>query len=237
METFKPQKRESAVDIVLNNVKRLLINGELKSGDKIPNETELSKALSISRTSIREAMKILSAFGIIDIKPGNGTYVADSIKNGLFNPFLLNLILSKLDIEEITEFRSLIEIDIVNLIIKKSNTNSEEVAMLVDSLKRFQEDRTHHEIPPEQLAKSDIEFHRLMGRATKNRLVEKFYSIILEFLEPYIVRSHMHQEHGAAAVNTHEHIVDAILSKDLTIAEKAIEESVEVWRKLVVSDF
>ena len=59
---FKTNKRESAVDIVVNNIKQLLVEQKLKPGDRLPNELEISEGLGVSRGSVREAMKILSAF-------------------------------------------------------------------------------------------------------------------------------------------------------------------------------
>jgi len=56
----KASKRESAVDIVVNNIKQLLIDRRLKPGDKLPSELEISEGLGVSRGSVREAMKILS---------------------------------------------------------------------------------------------------------------------------------------------------------------------------------
>ena len=69
---FKATKRESAVDIVVNSIKQLLADKKLLPGDKLPNELEISEGLGVSRGSVREAMKILSAFGLIDIRVGNG---------------------------------------------------------------------------------------------------------------------------------------------------------------------
>ena len=66
-------RRQSAVDIVVNNIKQLLIDRKLKPGDRLPNELEISEGLCVSRGSVREAMKILSAFGLVDIRVGNGT--------------------------------------------------------------------------------------------------------------------------------------------------------------------
>ena len=60
---FKATKRESAVDIVVNSIKQLLADKKLLPGDKLPNELEISEGLGVSRGSVREAMKILSAFG------------------------------------------------------------------------------------------------------------------------------------------------------------------------------
>lgn len=69
-ELFKKDKRESAVDIVVNNIKQLLIERKLKPGDRLPSELEISEGMGVSRGSVREAMKILTAFGLVDIRVG-----------------------------------------------------------------------------------------------------------------------------------------------------------------------
>ncbi|MGI5888583.1 MAG: FadR/GntR family transcriptional regulator, partial [Oscillospiraceae bacterium] len=87
---FTYSKRESAVDVVINSIKQLLIDGKLKPGDKIPNELEISQGLGVSRGSVREAMKILSALGIVDIKVGNGTYVRSKPDSELLDSLLFS---------------------------------------------------------------------------------------------------------------------------------------------------
>ena len=66
-ELFRANKRESAVDLVVNNIKQLLIEKKLKPGDRLPSELEISEGMNVSRGSVREAMKILSAFGLVDL--------------------------------------------------------------------------------------------------------------------------------------------------------------------------
>lgn len=76
LENVRGKKNESAVDFVIKTFKEQLEKKELRPGDRIPNETELSEMLSVSRGSVREAMKILSALGVIDIQRGNGTFIS-----------------------------------------------------------------------------------------------------------------------------------------------------------------
>ena len=69
-DLFQVPQRRSSVDTVIDTIQELLLSKQLKPGDKLPNEIELTKSLSISRGSIREAMKILSSYGIVEIKRG-----------------------------------------------------------------------------------------------------------------------------------------------------------------------
>ena len=100
---FEASKRESAVDVVVNSIKQLLMERRLKPGDKLPNELEISEGLGVSRGSVREAMKILSAFGLVDIRVGNGTYVCETPGNGLMDSLLFSFFVSNPDISNLYE--------------------------------------------------------------------------------------------------------------------------------------
>ena len=108
-ELFRANKRESAVDLVVNNIKQLLIEKKLKPGDRLPSELEISEGMNVSRGSVREAMKILSAFGLVDIKIGNGTYVCETPGNSLMDSLLFSFFVSNPDLENLYEFRHVFE--------------------------------------------------------------------------------------------------------------------------------
>ena len=78
--------RISAVDLVIAQVKDMLIGGQLKAGDMLPTENSLAQMCRVSRGSVREAMKILNAYGIIDIRRGEGTFVCEKPSKFMFNP-------------------------------------------------------------------------------------------------------------------------------------------------------
>ena len=87
------KKPPSNVETVVGTIKDLLNRRHLRPGDLIPSENELSGSLGISRGSIREAMKILAAFGVIEIRQGDGTYISTSTNKKLFDPLLFSLLI------------------------------------------------------------------------------------------------------------------------------------------------
>ncbi len=134
---FKATKRESAVDIVVNSIKQLLADKKLLPGDKLPNELEISEGLGVSRGSVREAMKILSAFGLIDIRVGNGTYVSDSPSSELLDSLLFTYFITNPDLTSLYEFRRIFETDIVRLAIDHYDENQEQRNSLRENLKEL----------------------------------------------------------------------------------------------------
>ncbi len=118
---FQAKTKVSAVDTVINQIKQLLIDKKLKPGEKLPSEMEICEGLGISRGSVREAMKILSALGIVEIKVGNGTFISEKPNSNMIDSLLFSFLISNPDISEMSEFRKLIELDIVELIIKNAD--------------------------------------------------------------------------------------------------------------------
>ena len=131
---FKANKRESAVDIVVNNIKHLLMERRLKPGDRLPSESEISEGMGVSRGSVREAMKILSAFGLVDVKVGNGTYVCEKPGSTLMDSLLLSFFVTNPDPEKLYELRQVIEIDVLEMILRHYDENTAERKALRENL-------------------------------------------------------------------------------------------------------
>lgn len=231
MNGFIPQNKESAVDVVINNIKRLLLIKQLLPGDRLPNEMDLAKKLAVSRGSIREAMKILSAFGIVEVKQGDGTYITTSLGTALFDPLLFSFILAEPDLEELAEFRQIMEIEVIKLIIK--NADEDALKKIEYAYFEMEQKVNNAEIDPFSLTKSDLNFHAALGNATKNKLIEKTYEFIVKFFEPSIEKTHENQKYGLNALHIHKEILDCLREKNLDKAIKAVENSVSVWINLM----
>ena len=228
---FEAQERVSSVNIVINSFKELLLEKKLVPGQRIPSEMEIANGLGVSRGTVREALKILSAFGIVDIKVGNGSYIAQEAKDVAIDPLLFSFLLVDLEIEPLSEFRRLIEFDIIQLIFKHRDKNSEERSLIEE--KFFELEKMCSSKPgsysSEDFFQNDMEFHRLLGAAAKNPMAKRVYDFILDLLSHTIKLSHQHQKLGSLALKTHKKIVDAIKLSDIELAHEAINHSVDVW--------
>jgi len=230
-ELFVPQIKESAVDTVISNIKKLLLERRLLPGDRLPNEQDLSKGLGVSRGSVREAMKILSAYGIIDIKVGDGTYIATSLRSGMIEPLLFSFLLSKTDMNELAQFRKFIEMDIAELVIINSKINQEIIRKMISNVENIKELQAS-KAPLSAFIENEMEFHRLFGAAGCNVLMEKVYNFIMDYLRRSITETHEHQDYGTKAYESHKLILDAIQQRDPKIAYDAIGVTVETWKDL-----
>ncbi len=225
---FSSVKKESAVDFIINTFKRLLIEKKMVPGDRLPSETELAENLNVSRGSIREAMKILSAFGIVEIKRGDGTYIANSSNKSIFDPFLFNLIISDANNQELVELRESMEEQVIKLILK--NAKDKDLEMIEETYLDMKRAIENGVSDPKILTEHDLEFHARLGSATKNILFEKIYEFILELFSHSIEGTHYYPQNGTAALNLHWQIIESLKERNLDKALKSLEKSIREWK-------
>lgn len=226
---FTSLKKESSVEFVINSFKELILLKKLIPGDSVPSETVLAESLNVSRGTIREAMKILSAFGIIEIKRGDGTYISKSIGNTLFDPFLFSLMMSDTDTKQLVELRESMENQIIILLIKnaeESDLNKIRAAyqMMENHIMSGDTDKQQN------LIQYDIDFHQSLGNATKNVLLEKIYNFVMELFIPHIKNTYKNKDNGQKALQLHKEILDAILERNVDRALKATHKSIDEWK-------
>ena len=86
----------------------------------------------------------------------------------------------------------------------------------------------------DELLALDLEFHAILGRAGKNRPLETIYRFVMQYFRPYIAQSlTKHSNFSHESCDVHLKIFDAVERRDVTTAENAVEESLEVWESLV----
>lgn len=148
----------------------------------------------------------------------------------MFEPLLFNLILINANSKEMLELRSLMEFEIIRLIIK--NAGQEELDKLKEAFLRMENLVKNGEKAIQLLVRGDIEFHLAMGYATQNRLVEKIYKFILEFFYPSIQKAKIKEADSFIALKLHKNILDSLMSKDLERSIAAVKESIDHWNSL-----
>ncbi len=231
------RKEESITDVVIEAIRKALEKGELKPGDQLPSETELAEVMSISRGSVREAMKILSAYGVVNIQRGKGTFISENTDSkGFVNPMLFNFLLLKPNQEEIVDYRYFIERSVFEMAIKNATANDIELLEnnLKDMKKLFEENFDSADNSSIEL---EIEFHRLLGKSTKNRLLEKTYQIAMEYFFPKVERTHYNKARLEETIEIHEKSINTIKERSYENIEKVLNMNTEIWIRLSKKSF
>ena len=139
-EKFAPVKKENVVDQIINAITDSIVAGKYKAGMKLPNEYELIQEFHVSRNSLREAMKILSAMGIVEIRRGDGTYVCSEVKPSLFDNAVFGIVYGMSTDAELLELRQIIDEEIVRLAMEK--ITPQEIRALYENIEQ-KSDRSH----------------------------------------------------------------------------------------------
>ena len=118
---LKSLKSESVVQQVINCLTDAMVSGQLRPGDQIPTEPELSAALGVARSSVREATKILTCLGVLESRRSEGTFVTSGFQESMIDPMVYGVILNQgtEDFQNLIELRQLMEAGMMRLAIQK----------------------------------------------------------------------------------------------------------------------
>ncbi len=215
------------VDRVVNEIQGLIVGGQLKPGAKLPPERELADKLGVSRTVIREAVRILVAKGLLETKPGVGTIVRHVTRDQIVEP--LNLLVQirngGVSFEELHQVRSILEVEIAGLAASQATeADIAELEQLVAAMEATQNDT-------DVFAARDTDFHQALARMTYNPLLGLLLGVIRDLLEDYIALVTRHIDPARHVLPYHRQILERVAAKDVEGARQAMRAHLKQIRK------
>lgn len=226
-QQMEPIDNGTVVDSVLRQIRNSISSGRFRLGDRLPSEFELMKELNVGRNSLREAMKILSAIGIIEIRRGDGTYVCNQVKPNLIDSVIYGVLLESSSAQELIEFRQTLDEDILHLAVRKGT--DEDIRILQRYINQMRAKFNNGEIGA--AAHLDYQFHQYLAKCTRNGLLERMVLGVYTLFERSIEKNIRTEELFASADKYHQEMVDCIVRKDESKVEEVIERSLSSWRK------
>lgn len=173
MEYLPKKNQMTKCDYVVEQLKERIISGEYKSGDQLPPEGALCELFSVSRITVREALKKLNMMGLVEIKQGKGTFVK-TVDLGLFMKPLFQLIdFEEIDVESIYTAREYIEGGTAFL--AATRRTEFELTVLRNILQNIRQCIAEQDIV--KLYEYDRAFHTEVAKASHNQ-------ILLSILQP-----------------------------------------------------
>lgn len=173
---FAELPKGSISEIIVQRITDALISGELKPGDKIPTEVEFSEKLGVSRNAVREALKVLVAFGVLEIRRSEGTFVVEEYNNKLLDPLLYGLILSEHSMEELLEVKIAIANSALYLAIL--NASDEDICKLREYGEEFKNVMNEKPADIEKMYQASKRFNEYLSEISQNRMLYQLDSII-----------------------------------------------------------
>ncbi len=225
-------KKISAVDRVVGEIIDAIISGELKPGDRMPTEPEMSRKYHVGRNSVREAIKQLEAFGILYIKRADGTFITDSYDGRMLDPMLYSLILREHDWKDFVQLRAVIDIGTLHVALRGKN-----VAAIVPILRKILE-AMRKEFDEEQpdidrILDMDLRFHNAIASSINNPQINTVNDYISRLSLPSRLQSiekWIRDGKADTFIELHSEIVDVIEKRDVSRIEQVIEAHYIYWR-------
>lgn len=219
---FRPVKTKKVYEEIVAQIKRLIVDRKLQPGDKLLSERELSEKLDVSRASVREAFSALEIMGIIEIRPGEGSFVKPVSYEGMLEPLSFLLQVEIEDLMQLLEVRKILEVETAALAAMRAR--EDDLEELEQALNNMREQITSGEIGD----LSDADFHFAIARATGNVILVRVMSTISDLMTNTFKASRKKlflMEHMPELLyESHRQIFEAIAQHNPQTARKAMRE-------------
>jgi GntR family transcriptional regulator, transcriptional repressor for pyruvate dehydrogenase complex len=226
---FETVRRNKVYEDVARQIERLILK-KLRPGDKLPSERELAEILSVSRSSIRDAIRSLELAGMVEPRQGAGTIVREITTNSLANP-LANALKRKEELMgELIDFRKILEPPLAGR--AATHASLEEISEMEDILER-QERKLRKS---ESTINEDSEFHYSVAMASGNSVVLKVLDILMDLLRETRERSLQAEGRPEKSLAGHRRILAAIKRHDTEAAKAAMRRHIEDVEEIVLHD-
>lgn len=214
---LKPVRPKRISDQVFDQLKEIIVRGEIKPGEQLMPERELAVAMDVSRTTIRNAISKLVVMGFLEHRQGQGTFVRspDAREN---NPLAIAMREQDATVEDLLEVRMGMECNAAALAARRAD--KKDIRFLEKSLKEMNAEVRAGGLGTE----ADVSFHMAISYATKNpvqiHIMRDFYDFLFYGIKENL--SHLYRDAGRIEeiVRQHTDIVDAIRDRD---PERAFE--------------
>ncbi|WP_406677179.1 FadR/GntR family transcriptional regulator [Moorella sp. ACPs] len=164
---LRPIRPKKIYEEIVQQIKDLIGKGNLKPGDRLPPERELSERLGVSRASVREALSALAAMGVIDIRPGEGTFVQNIRYGAIVEPLAMALLLDRQEAMELLEARQALEGEAAYLAARRAGP--QDLEKMAGILKEMERDLRNGTLGEE----ADLRFHLAIAEAARNSVLAR----------------------------------------------------------------
>ena len=239
MSTASPRlqsvRAPASHELALDQIRRAIVTGRFLPGERLPAERELAGQLGVSRTTVRAALRVLQAEGLIEIRRGRsgGPVVA---RTDVAPAVARRAVRARLEqIEEVFDFRIAVEGACARLAAaRRSQADVDPLRQCMDRMDAYVEVAGYAEsevAPPSRFLAMDAEFHRLVAGAARNAmLAAAVEDARAEMFQP--IGSLFRTLHPTANAH-HDEILEAIVARDGARAEAAMIAHIEGTRATV----
>lgn len=221
---MSPQSEPRAWEHVLNHLEQMLVSGELSPGQRLPGERVLAAELGVGRSSVREALRVMEALGLLKSQTGSGptsgAMIVSRPTGGMTMLMRMQVAAQNFPVADVVQTRLVLETEVMQLLATRSPTpdlgNAEELLDAMDDTA----------LEANEFLVLDSQFHIAMADAAGNQVIAAMMAGLRESIEGYVLA-------GAPLAIwpttcgrlRHEHrgLVEAVRAGDAELARRRIE--------------
>lgn len=216
---YAPIQSVKVFERVAAQIEKRILEGELRIGDRLPTERALAEQFHVSRTAVREAMKILAQKGLVDMRPGRGTIVVDGAREAMENSIGLLMRMKSGEVgssDDLVEVRAILETEIAAL--AAARATEIEIAAMREAIRVMDESLDD----ADAFITADNSFHEALAQATQNALILTLLNSIVNLLSEQ--RKQIFEVDGGPQRGQmhHRRILECVIRRDPASARAAM---------------
>jgi len=224
IEPVRPLARATLSEQVAVQIADLIAAGHWKPRDKLPSEAELCKIFNISRPSVREALKSLSFAGLVNMRSGQGSFVAEGPSKLLERLCAHGLLTSRESVEDLTTTRLVLEGELAGLCAQRATPQElDEIERLVIAIRQAENRESFLEL--------DLQFHLAIATYSRNQILSQLLRAIRGLLQELIRKSADLPGDKDLTCAQHEKILEALKQRDPRKARSAMRVHLRTFQQ------
>jgi GntR family transcriptional repressor for pyruvate dehydrogenase complex len=225
---LEPVRRVRLSEEIAAQIERLILNQEIQVGGALPAERQLAAQLGVSRNILREATRTLVQKGLLEVRPGSGTYVARPGTEFLRDFLDLFVRTSEFGLFHLVEARQALEVQIAELAATRATEDD------CRAIEQYLGEMSAEAFDPEQYIEADVSFHAALGKAARNEILQQLLTSIRgamrENIRILVTRRPVSMED---AMSAHRRIAKAVRNHAGGEARLAMQDHLQgIWRQL-----
>lgn len=206
----------------------MIREGRLHPGDKLPPERELADVFEVSRTSVRDAIRVLEMMGMVEPRQGEGTVVRDLSPDSLATPISSLLVRSSQYLAELLDVRKMLE---PPLAARAAKHASDEDIIRLGAILNHQTEKV---LGGGLAIEEDTEFHYTIATAARNSVVMRVVDVLMDLLRDSRERSLQVKGRLQKSLAGHRRIYDAIRARNPHAAEEAMRQHLQEIEEVIL---
>lgn len=228
-KSFHAVRKTRVSKEIIDQVRDLISSGRLKPGDRLPSERELALTFRVGRSTVREAIRSMESLGLIEVRAGEGTFLAGPSARNTQDPLTANLFKAWSTHFKLFEVRAVLEPSLAALAARRATPEQIKV------MRGILADQERDILRGETGKKEDSEFHHLIAEATGNEILHRIADSLMTLLGETRETSLQHSGRPSRSLKQHWAILEAIEGRNPGAAERRMQEHIRSIERLIIS--